>query len=94
MEIDVKELRRFVDAIFEHLERCGRTKITVNKDYYWRVPFAARYDPYNEPSELVLGRLEEHLERLRFSIEADDVVGTDLSCLAMILHAIGDDVAA
>lgn len=38
MRIQLSDLRRAADALFDHLERTGRTEIDLTEDFYWNIP--------------------------------------------------------
>jgi hypothetical protein len=42
---------RFANALLAHLESHGCKAVTLSEDYYWDVPAADRYDPYEKPKE-------------------------------------------
>lgn len=60
-EIDLVELKRVIDAIFDHLSDIGVTKIAVSKDddFYWEVPDNRLHAVRKEQPRLDVGRLTD-----------------------------------
>lgn len=65
MNVDVAELRRLANKLFDHIERNGVRSCSLEHDYYWVVPLASRYDVYNQPPEMEIGQLSADLANLR-----------------------------
>ena len=65
-EIDLIELKRVVDAIFEHLSDVGVTKISVSKDedFYWEVPDGRLHAVRKAQPRLDIGCLTDDWEFL------------------------------
>jgi hypothetical protein len=61
MRIQLSELRRAADSLFDHLERTGRTEIEVTEDFYWSIPEKHLYSVYAPPPEsnLTVGQLSD-----------------------------------
>lgn len=61
MKIQLTDLRRAADALFDHLEQTGRTEIDVTEDFYWSIPEKHLYSAYTSPteSELTMGQLSD-----------------------------------
>lgn len=61
MKIQLSDLRRATDALFDHLERTGRTEIDLTEDFYWSIPEKRLYSVYSPPpeSELTMGQLSD-----------------------------------
>ncbi|WP_434380101.1 hypothetical protein [Melittangium boletus] len=61
MKIQLSDLRRATDALFDHLERTGRTEVDLTADFYWSIPEKRLYSVYAPPpgSELTMGQLSD-----------------------------------
>lgn len=61
MKIQLSELRRAANALFDHLEQTGRTELEVTEDFYWSIPEKQLYSVYAPPpeSELTVGQLSD-----------------------------------
>ncbi len=61
MKIQLSDLRRATDALFDYLERTGRTEIDLTEDFYWSIPEKRLYSVYSPPpeSELTMGQLSD-----------------------------------
>jgi hypothetical protein len=61
VKIQLSDLRRATDALFDHLERTGRTEIDLTEDFYWSIPEKRLYSMYSPPpeSELTMGQLSD-----------------------------------
>jgi hypothetical protein len=66
MKLQLSDLRRVTEALFDHLERTGRTEIEVNEDFYWNIPEKQLYSVYAPPpeSELTVGQLSDDWNEL------------------------------
>ena len=61
-EIDVRQLKDAVNAVFDHLlEDLDIEKVAIDEreDFYWECPPAERYDASKTPSEWWIGRLSD-----------------------------------
>lgn len=91
MKISTKELRESIEQLLSHLEETGTTEFEIEEDYYWSVPPADRYSPYEEPKELTLGQLSDDLEELRAIRDGEkEPVGYALVWLAAVLSRVGE----
>jgi len=65
-EIDVVELRRVVDSIFDHLNDVGVTKVSIaaGDDFYWEVPDDRLHAVRKSQPRLDVGRLTDDWEFL------------------------------
>lgn len=91
MKVTTKELRETMDLLLSHLEDSGKTEFELEEDYYWSVPPADRYSPYEEPKVFTLGQLSDDLEELR-SIRAGEKepLGYALVWLSSVLTRVGE----
>jgi len=66
VKIQLSDLRRAANALFDHLERTGRTEIEVTEDFYWSIPEKHLYSVYSPPpeSELTMGQLSDDWNEL------------------------------
>jgi hypothetical protein len=66
VRLQLSDLRRATDALFDHLERTGRTEIEVTEDFYWNIPEKRLYSVYSPPpeSELTVGQLSDDWNEL------------------------------
>ena len=95
MQIKIEELKLIADRLFAHLTATGNATVEIPHDFYWSVPESAAYDPYNQPSDLTLGQLNDDLDRLRCIEEGTaEPLGYALTWLASILRAVGEKTVA
>ncbi len=93
MNVELVKLREITNRLFKHLEDAGYSSVKISEASYWSIPKDELYDPYNEPSELTLGVLEEDWEQLEKILnESDDPVAYAFVWLSGILRKIGEDV--
>ncbi len=61
MKVQISDLRRAANALFDHLEQTGRTEIEVTEDFYWNIPEKHLYSVYTSPpeAELTMGQLSD-----------------------------------
>ena len=65
--------------------------VTIPDDYYWDVPMALRYDPYQEPHEHTIGQLSADLQELDRMMSGDrPMIGYGLVWLAAVLRRVGE----
>ncbi|MGZ3457027.1 MAG: hypothetical protein ACXU86_00830 [Archangium sp.] len=71
MRIQLSDLRRAADVLFDHLERTGRTEIEITEieiteDFYWSIPEKHLYSVYAPPpeSDLTMGQLSDDWNEL------------------------------
>lgn len=95
MNVEVSELRRVADKLFDHLESNAISSVSIDRDHYWTIPSEARYDVHQEPKQLDIGQLSADLESLReMSRSGEPAVGYGLVWLAAILRAVGEQQVA
>lgn len=91
LQISVDELRRATAVLLDHLQAVEGDVVTIPDRMFWTVPAAARYEVYEQPSDLTIGQLSESLEHLS-SVTAieKDALSYGLVWLADVLRAIGE----
>jgi len=90
MIVKVEELRGIADRLFEHLEQSGVKEVDIDQDYYWIVPEEQRYDPREQPKELVLGQLSDDWKELRDVLRGEPPIAYRLVWFASVLRAVGE----
>ncbi|MDP3541481.1 MAG: hypothetical protein Q8T11_03310 [Elusimicrobiota bacterium] len=92
-EIDLAELKRTVDAIFEHLlNDVGVKKVTIpnDTDFYWEVPSDELYSVSQAQPKLDTGRLTDDWEFLSPILKDNrQAVGLMFTHIAPLLRYIG-----
>ncbi len=92
MQITTDELRLLLAKVLDHLDASGNHVLNVEKDYYWAIPFAQQYDPYNEPTKFTLGQLSDDLAELKRIVDGrSSPIGYALVWLSTIMRAIGQE---
>lgn len=97
MEIDITELKRIADKLFEHLQETGHQAVSVDHDYYWDVTQDTRYNPYLEPTDLTLGLgqiTNDLCELRRIGDGKAEPISYALVWLSAVIRAIGEKVVA
>jgi hypothetical protein len=95
MEINLDELRKVTDRLYDHLAENGISTVSLGHDYYWSVSMESRYNPYVQPTELTLGQLTDDVHELRRILSGDqEPLAYALVWLAAVLRAIGEEVIA
>lgn len=91
LRISVADLRRAAEVLLDHLQEVEGDVVEIPDRMFWAVPAEARYDVYEQPTELTIGQLSESLSRLASIVESDeDVLSFGLVWLADIARAIGE----
>jgi hypothetical protein len=92
-DVTVGLLQQVTEILLHHLNETAGPTITFDKDLYWGIPVEARFNPYSEPSEFVIGQLSECIERLTLVAEnPDEAISYGLVWLGEVMKAIGEVV--
>jgi len=87
MEVNIDKLRAVANTLLSHIESHSGKAVTLSEDYYWNVPAAIRYDPYEKPKEHTLGQLSDDMAELTRMINGErPIIGYGLVWLAAILR--------
>jgi len=90
MKITTEELRQAVNLVLAHLEESGQREFEVEEDFYWNIPEAELYNPYNEPSNLDLGQLSDDIKEIRKILTGESpCVGDALVWIAALMRRLG-----
>lgn len=89
IRIELSELRRVSEVLLDHLEAVVGPTVLIEKDYFWAVDAAEKYNAYDEPSTFSLGQLSECLANLE-SINETNAVSFALVWLSSLLAAVGE----
>ncbi|WP_145909024.1 hypothetical protein [Kitasatospora viridis] len=91
--IPLADLRASFDLLLRRLETTTVDgEVALDKDYFWSVPAAARYDVTAEPGELTIGQVSESWAHIKNLLaDQDRAVGHHLVWLADVLRAIGHE---
>lgn len=94
IDIDLAELKRTVDAIFDHLTNdIGVRKISIRKDadFYWEVPSEQLHAVQRPQPRLDTGRLSDDWEFLAAILkDKRQAVGLMLTHVAPLLRHLGE----
>lgn len=91
MKVKVTELQRICDVLLNRFGSRGIEDIELDKDFYWDIPAAQRYDPYVEPTTHTLGQLETDWNELREVLGNDKAaINYHIVWLSAIMRAIGE----
>lgn len=92
MKISSGDLLRATELLLQHLDERGQNEFEISKDFYWEVPFADRYDQYDQPSDLTVGQLSDDWAELeRMLSGSKEPIGYGLVWLSSILRAVGEE---
>lgn len=91
MAINIEELKQITLRVLSEIQSCRGNEIELVEDYYWDIPRAARYNPYEEPKQLSLGQLSFDEEEVKRLLRTDDAVAYDLKRIAAIFYALSID---
>ena len=92
MRIQLSDLRRAADALFDHLEQTGRTEIDLTEDFYWNIPEKHLYSVYSPPpeSEMTVGQLSDDWNEVAKIASAQRApIAYALAWLSSLLRFIG-----
>lgn len=91
VEVRIDEIKDAAVKLLDALAASGEESIKVPFDFYWSLPKASRYNPYQEPKDMTLGQISADIEELR-RIAKGEMPPTlfALVWLAAVLQAIGE----
>lgn len=96
MELNVQELKKVIDLIFEHLSAdlsVRSVPIESGKDFYWEVPTKQLFEVRKDQPTLDIGRLSDDLEFLQsMSNERAEAASLMLIHVAPLLRYIGEKI--
>jgi hypothetical protein len=93
MKINVEDLARASNLLFEHLQKEGVNVIDIDADYYWNIPKEQRYEPYTEPSQFNLGQLTDDLQEVTAILNGEkEPTGYALVWLSALMRSVGENV--
>ena len=76
-EIDLRDLKRAVDGLLDHMiERLGVKKVAIaeQEDFYWDFDHSEMYDASKRPTELTVGRVSDDLDFVQKMLDDDGYV--------------------
>jgi len=90
-EIDLRDLRRVVNRVLDHAQdKLGSDVLVVERNMYWNVPEAWRYEVDSPPRQLDIGSLSDDWEFCRALMDPEkEPVSLLLDQLAPLLSYIG-----
>lgn len=95
-EIDIRELKKAIDAIFDHISndlKVQEVTLRENQDYYWEVPPDDLYAVKKPQPQLDVGRLSDDWEFLeKVSKDKRQALSLMLIHAAPLLRHIGQEI--
>ena len=88
MIIDMHKLEAITSILLSKLRESNGNNIELPHDYYWDIALDDLYNPYQEPTSLMLGQLSDDWEDVQKFCESDDSIPHDLKRVAAILTAL------
>lgn len=95
MEIDLVQLKKIVDRLFEHvIETRGVKTLQLEKDYYWNIPDDAVYKMDSKPAELNIGSLSDDWGFISGLLKTDaDPVAYQFTEVSPLLRYLGETLS-
>jgi hypothetical protein len=91
MVIDLDDLRKVTNLLYDHIERNYGNNFVVKHDYYWELDKDELLDFNNNPKDFTIGQYSHDWERLQKMLgENDLVISYGLVWLASIIKYIGE----
>lgn len=91
MDIKISDIEKAFLLTMNHLKADGLTSISIDDDYYWKIPQENQYDPYVKPDNLTIGQLSEDWEWLSKVINGEcEPLAYTLVYLSAIIKRIGE----
>lgn len=95
-ELDIRELKAVIDAIFDHIIHDVKVeKLTIKdeQDFYWDVPSNELYSVKGRQPQLEVGKLADDWEFLQAILkDKDQAVALMLIHAAPLLRQIGQEI--
>ena len=94
-EINLRELKRAVDLILDHvIEDLGVQIVTIEdkEDFFWDCPPSEMYDTSKQPREWWTGRLKDDLHFIQQMLRSDGPLAFMLSHAAPLLRYVAKQV--
>ncbi|MDH5607309.1 MAG: hypothetical protein OEY93_10520 [Anaerolineae bacterium] len=90
--IDLKELQKATNRIFDHLYKQNIYTVELEKDYYWHIEDNELYVFHNgPPKDLTAGQLFDDLEIVeKIAKGTDEPIGHALVWVASLFRYIGE----
>ena len=96
VKLDIRELKKAVDAIFDHILNDVKVEsltIKDDRDFYWEVPSDKLFAVKETPPELDVGRLVDDWEFLQSVChDKEQAVALMLTHVAPLLRHIGEEI--
>lgn len=90
MNIELEKLEEIMTTILGELKKRGIDSIPLEADFYWNIPSDSIYDPYNEPTQLDIGQLEDDYETLLKAKSKEKLTGYNLKNISSLLRYISE----
>jgi len=92
MQVSTADLRQVINVLLNHLDETDRSRITINKDFYWSITDVLRYDLTQPPKAFSVGQLTDDWRELqRMTDGGSEPIAYGFVWLASILRAIGEE---
>ena len=92
-KIDLDELKKAVDALFDHLHNGGLKEVQLDQDYYWEIDAKEIHNVTANPTDLTIGSLYTDWEFIKKLAEREhEPVVPHFIKLAALLRYLGDAV--
>jgi hypothetical protein len=91
MEVRIDEVEEVFGKLLDALKATGAESEDIPFDFYWSIPKASRYAPYDEPKDLTMRQILDDWRELR-RIASEEMPATSyaLVWLGAVLQAIGE----
>jgi len=92
LEINIDEIEKAMLQLFNELRTKKGNIIEIEAiDYYWAINAHELYNPYNDPTELTLGQINDDLNELKkLANNESKPVSLDFVKISSILTMIGN----
>ncbi|WP_206409737.1 hypothetical protein [Lysobacter enzymogenes] len=92
--VNIADLKKSVDQIFEHILISGISKVELKEQYYWMVDPKKKYDMSVEPTGLVVGDLACDLGVVKdIGSCASEALAYQLTLIAPLLVYVSEEAA-
>jgi hypothetical protein len=88
--LTAKTVREIVEVLMRYLETSNILPVSLNHDFYWAINEHAKYDPYHEPTDHLLGQLYDDWDSLARLVKGEEPVLQDLVRLSSVLTYLAE----
>jgi hypothetical protein len=94
MKINISDLRKTSEILFDFLESSGLNSVELDSDFYWIITKKEQlFNPYKKPDDLGLGQLHDDYKCLENILDGtNEPINYSFVCLSSIFRFLGEKI--